>query len=162
MKKYISFTILVVLLLPALVQAANSCSGTSTNNVTALPTCINQIYVWSLGVAALLALMMMVIGSYYYMTAAGNAERSAKGVEIIWSSIIGIAILFGAYLLLNTINPQLVNFQLTKGICYDKNGKATSATQQSQCTGDSKWYTVFDNGTTAAPGPTSPAAPRAP
>ena len=60
----------------------------------------------------LLALLMMVIGGYTYMTAAGNAEKTSKGTEMIWSSVIGLALLFGAYLLLNTINPDLVNFNL--------------------------------------------------
>ncbi len=81
-------------------------------DLTAFPTLISKIYIWSLGVAGLLALLMSVIGAYSYMTAAGNAERASKGTEMIWASIIGLALLFGAYLLLNTINPELVNFRI--------------------------------------------------
>ncbi len=81
-------------------------------DLTAIPTLISKIYIWSLGIAGLLALLMTVIGGYSYMTAAGNAERAQKGTEMIWGAIIGLALLFGAYLLLNTINPNLTNFSV--------------------------------------------------
>ncbi len=84
----------------------------SPDRIGSLPKCVNQIYVWSLGVGVLLALLMMVLGGYYLMTAAGNAEQAAKGKEYITGALIGVTILFAAYLLLNEINPDLVNFNL--------------------------------------------------
>lgn len=90
---------------------------------SALPQCVNQIYVWSLGVASLLALLMIVIGGYQYMTAAGNADQSKGGLEKIWGAIIGLALLFGAYLLLNTINPDLVDFKTNSINCLDSKNK---------------------------------------
>jgi hypothetical protein len=63
-----------------------------------------------LGLAAILALLMIVVGGYITMTSAGNAARASMGKGYITSSIIGLVLLFGAYLLLNTINPDLVNF----------------------------------------------------
>ena len=116
-KKIFVFIFLIALVAPMFAMAATPCTLQSVQNKTGqeksneLPRCINQIYVWSLGVASLLALLMMVVGGYYYMTASGNAEQSSKGVEMIWGAVIGLAILFGAYLLLNTINPDLVNFK---------------------------------------------------
>lgn len=116
MKKTIALIFcLIVLATPLLASAANPCTlqGAATSggaDPAQLPRCVNQIYVWSLGVAALLALLMMIVGGYYYMTSAGNAEQATKGVDMLWSSIIGLALLFGAYLLLNTINPDLVKF----------------------------------------------------
>src|SRR3989344_4343220 len=94
-------------------QTPNPCTKAAINNQDAgssLPKCINQIYVWSLGIGALLALLMTIIGGYTYMTAAGNAEQASTGVSYIWGAVIGLALLFTAYLLLNTINPDLVNF----------------------------------------------------
>ncbi|MDP4001272.1 MAG: hypothetical protein Q8P83_03455 [bacterium] len=82
-------------------------------DTTTLGKMINQIYVWALGLSALLAMLMMVFGGYMVMTAAGNAEQSSKGKDFIWSSIIGMGILFASFLILNTINPDLVNFDLT-------------------------------------------------
>jgi TRAP-type C4-dicarboxylate transport system permease small subunit len=105
MKKIIIILILFVFLLP-LVSYAEDVTGIQISST------INNIYRISLGAAALLALLMMILGGYYYMTAAGNAERSGKGTDIIMSSLLGIVILFCAYVLLRTINPDLVNLKL--------------------------------------------------
>lgn len=113
-KFFLVLIFLIALAGPMLAQAqAQPCTKVPDVPITPqeLPQCINQIYVWSLGAAAIAAFLMMVVGAYYYMTAAGNAERSGKGTQILWSSVIGLVLLFGAYLLLNTINPQLVEFK---------------------------------------------------
>ncbi|OGE73735.1 MAG: hypothetical protein A3I07_03405 [Candidatus Doudnabacteria bacterium RIFCSPLOWO2_02_FULL_42_9] len=121
-KKYLAILLLVLVLLPTVALAqttapGNPCSlaGIKTQTggaASTLPRCVNQIYVWSLGVAVLLALLMIVVGGYYYMTSSGNAEQAAKGKEYITGALIGIVILFTAYILLNQINPDLVNFNL--------------------------------------------------
>jgi hypothetical protein len=67
---------------------------------------------WSLGLSAMLAVVMTVLGGYFVMTARGNAQQAEKGKSFIFSSIVGMFLLMGAYLLLNTINPDLVNFDL--------------------------------------------------
>lgn len=105
MKNIVIIVILFIFLLPS-VSYAEDVTGAQ------LSSTINNIYRISLGAAALLALLMMILGGYYYMTAAGNAERSGKGVDIITSSLLGIVILFCAYVLLRTINPDLVNLKL--------------------------------------------------
>ncbi|HTL39776.1 MAG TPA: hypothetical protein VL306_03115, partial [Methylomirabilota bacterium] len=122
MKKIFLITMLTLILTTPYLAAAQSTTTTnpctvsavqgSSNKLTALPQCINQVYKWSLGIGALLALLMTVIGGYYYMTSAGNAEQASKGTEMIWGAIIGLVLLFGAYLLLNTINPDFVNLKV--------------------------------------------------
>lgn len=100
---------------PFLATAASPCTiaglKANNNNISTLPQCINQIYIWSLGAGALIGFFITVLGGYYYMTSHGNAEQAAKGTELIWSAVIGLAILFTAYILLRIINPDLVNFQ---------------------------------------------------
>jgi len=124
MKKIIALSLLFLLIAPSVAFAQNPCMNTQTGQeaATALPRCINQIYVWSMGVAALLAFLMIVLGGYFIMTAGGNAEQSTKGKGFITSSLMGMVILFAAYLLLNQINPDLVNFNLNslKGLDADK------------------------------------------
>jgi uncharacterized membrane protein YgcG len=121
MKKLVILPIVLLLafaplLAVAQTAAANPCSleqvRSSPDRTTTLPRCVNQIYIWSLGVGVLLALLMVVVGGYHYMTAAGNAEQAGKGKEYITGALVGLAILFTAYLLLNEINPDLVNFNL--------------------------------------------------
>jgi len=107
MRKKITMATFVFLILPAFTLAANKCTGDAK-----IGECVSQVYIWSLGAAGILALLMIVIGGYVTMTAAGNAERATRGKSYITSSLIGLALLIGAYLLLNTINPDLTNFNL--------------------------------------------------
>jgi hypothetical protein len=146
-KKILAILMCGVMLMPLVALAQNNpCSVTDVNlqqnRAAQLPKCINQVYIWSLGLGALLALLMMVVGGYKYMTSSGNAEQAGSGTEMIWAAIIGLAILFGAYMLLNTINPDLVNYRLTPGQCF-ANHKAEYISK-SECTakkGD--WYEAF-------------------
>lgn len=120
-KKILVIIALILLATPLLVFAqtqTNPCTaaalkGKGTDAAkTALPTCISQIYKWSLGIAVILALLMMVLGGYYIMTARGNAEQATKGKEFIESALIGVVLLFAAWLILNEINPDFVDFKL--------------------------------------------------
>lgn len=73
---------------------------------------ISQIYLWALGVSGLLAFIMVIFGGYLIMTAQGNATQVTKGKEFIYGAFIGLALLFGSYFLLSTVNPDLVDFNL--------------------------------------------------
>jgi hypothetical protein len=124
MKKFAILMVLLVLI-PAAVLAQSPASGSNAcnNGSGTLANCVNQLYIWSMGIAAILALLMIVVGGYITLTSAGNAERASRGKNYIVSSITGIILLLGAYVLLRTINPDLVDFgsnctsNLTK--CFD-------------------------------------------
>ncbi|OGI57066.1 hypothetical protein A3B85_02260 [Candidatus Nomurabacteria bacterium RIFCSPHIGHO2_02_FULL_37_13] len=61
-----------------------------------------------IGLSAVMAVVMIVIGGIEYMTSElpGNKE---SGRERIRNAILGLLIALGAYALLNTINPELLN-----------------------------------------------------
>lgn len=110
--KSLPFLLVILLLTPLVVAAqANPCaSGASVN----LGACISRIYIWSLGISGLLAVAMSVFGGYLIMSARGNGAQVSKGKSYIISSLIGMVLLMCAYLLLNTINPELVDFTTPK------------------------------------------------
>jgi hypothetical protein len=108
MKKLFILVLLFALILPQMALAQSPCkAGTGSS----LGRCITQIYTWSLAISAILGILMIIMGGYKVMTAGGNAEQSTSGKNMVLSSIVGICLLFGAYLILNTINPDLVNFR---------------------------------------------------
>lgn len=115
MKKFLVLSALIIIF-PLIASAAspslttNACSG--VGDASSIPKCVNQVYIWSMAVGALLALLMIVVGGIMTLTSAGNAARASRGREYITSSVVGLALLFGAYLLLRTINPDLVNFNI--------------------------------------------------
>ncbi|MDE2018841.1 MAG: hypothetical protein KGJ13_00665, partial [Patescibacteria group bacterium] len=43
---------------------------------------------------------------------AGNPSAVSEGRKYIWSSLLGILLLAGAYIILNTVNPNLLNLNL--------------------------------------------------
>ncbi|HEV8601011.1 MAG TPA: pilin [Patescibacteria group bacterium] len=104
---------IIIIIVPqvTLAQAVNPCSN--QNPTSSIGKCVNQIYLWALGLSGILAVLMMILGGYLVMSAGGNAQQSSKGKEFIMSAIVGLGLLFGSYLILNTINPDLVNFKDT-------------------------------------------------
>jgi hypothetical protein len=77
-----------------------------------LPSYINTIYQFALGISGLLALGMIVAGGVYYTVSAGNSGRQGDAKSMITSAIWGLVLLFGSYLILNTINPQITKMGL--------------------------------------------------
>ncbi|MGE5298176.1 MAG: hypothetical protein ACM3KM_03365 [Acidobacteriaceae bacterium] len=107
--KKLKFLIPAGMLAFPLTSLAATCNFSDGNG---LGQCIGQVYIWGLGAAALLGLLMAIIGGYLVMSARGNAAQASKGKTYLGSSLIGIAILLGAYLLLSQINPDLTNFKI--------------------------------------------------
>ncbi len=82
---------------------------------------LGQIYIWFLGVVGISALFSIVRGGVLYMFSGTNPSRVSEAKKWIWNALFGLLIAAGSYILLNTINPDLVehNFDLGK-IISDK------------------------------------------
>ncbi len=59
----------------------------------------------------LLAVVMLILGGISYMVSAVSPDAKSKAKKRIVGALWGLLILLGSYILLNTINPQLVNFK---------------------------------------------------
>jgi len=106
-------------------------TGESVGNCD-LPTFeeyFSRIFIFVLGIAAILAVVRITIGGIKYMTSsvAGSLE-DAK--EMIRQAIIGLILLLVSYLILNQINPDLLRIGLrsvtTQGqcqVCLDSGGQ---------------------------------------
>ena len=55
---------------------------------------------------------MIVVGGFEYITAGGNESTVGRAKTRITQALLGILLILGSYLILNTINPDLVNFDL--------------------------------------------------
>jgi hypothetical protein len=73
---------------------------------------INQFYQFALLISGLLAFGAIVYGGIKYILAAGNPSGQTEGREWIKSALLGLLLLLGAYLVLNTINPNLTKLSL--------------------------------------------------
>lgn len=75
---------------------------------------IAAVYGWTMGIVGILATVMIVWGGVIYLTAGGTPERISTAKDYITSALAGLLLAFGSYLLLYTINPDLVKFGAMK------------------------------------------------
>ena len=73
---------------------------------------IANFYQYALSIAGILAFGIIVYGGVRYMIAVGNPSGESDAKEWIKAAIMGLLLLAGAYLILNLINPNLVNLTL--------------------------------------------------
>ncbi|MFH1315720.1 MAG: pilin, partial [Candidatus Uhrbacteria bacterium] len=87
--------------------------GQEVAQVNDLAEYVAAWYQWLLYAGVIIAVVMIMIGGVQYMVGKGMGSiDSAK--KRIQSAIIGLVILFGAYVILATVNPQLVLLQIPK------------------------------------------------
>jgi hypothetical protein len=69
---------------------------------------VNSIYVYLAGIGGLIAVMMLVYAGYAYMTSYGDPEKISNAKDIIEKTLISLALLILAAVILKEINPQTV------------------------------------------------------
>lgn len=72
---------------------------------------VNRLYIYALGLVGLTALGAIIFGGVLYTTSAGNPSLQGDAKKRINSALIGLGILLTSYLILYTINPDLVNLR---------------------------------------------------
>ncbi len=112
-------TLLIPLLTPVLVHGANNYVPLSKGLpemsgggfTGGLFTFLNYIFSISIGVAAILAVIMITIGGFKYMT--GNSIPGLSGAkDQIQNAIVGLLIVLTSILILGFINPEIVTLRL--------------------------------------------------
>lgn len=73
---------------------------------------VSGFYQFALMIGGVLAFGAIVYGGILYAASAGNPSKQSEGKEWIKSALFGLLLLAGAYLILYTINPNLVNLGL--------------------------------------------------
>jgi len=73
---------------------------------------VSNFYEFALLIAGVLAFGAIVFGGFLYATSAGNPSRQSDGRSWITSALIGLLLLAGAWIILNTVNPNLTALTL--------------------------------------------------
>jgi len=76
---------------------------------TAFGLNVSNIFDWALGVGSVVALGIIIFGGVMYIASAGNSSRQGEAREWIKAAIYGLILLAVGYLILNTINPAILN-----------------------------------------------------
>lgn len=90
---------------PATSISPSTAASSSSSGIfgDSLPEYISNIYNWSIGVAAGLAVIMLIYAGYLYVTSAGNPESINLAKEIIIGAIAGFVFLILAALILRFV-----------------------------------------------------------
>ena len=89
--------------------------GINTQTSASLPGYINALYTAAISIAAFMAVVKIIFAGVKYMVSdIANTKEDAK--KDIRGALIGLLIVLGAVLILNTINPQLKGLTALDGL----------------------------------------------
>jgi len=70
---------------------------------------IVNILNWMIGLAAVVCVVMLIVGGYSYMTAGGDENKVQTATKTLTNAIIGLAICFIAVMLVNFVLKNFLN-----------------------------------------------------
>lgn len=79
-----------------------------------IPELISAVYKFSIAIASIVAVVIIILQGVRLITSAGNSEATSEAYKKITHAIIGLFIAWGSFLILYTVNPNLVEFNPLK------------------------------------------------
>ena len=73
---------------------------------------IQSNYNYVLSIAAIIAVVMIIVAGFQWVTSGGNSEAISSAKTRIGGALIGLFIAYTSYFILQTISPNLVNLRL--------------------------------------------------
>ncbi|MCD6471246.1 hypothetical protein J7K86_01825 [bacterium] len=113
---------------------------------TTLAKYIVAIYKWSIRAIAILAVIIIMVAGFRWMTAAGNASIISQAKEQIISALIGLILAIGANFLLYFLNPALVRLKSLNLTKIKKQTVPASEVKVEFCLDDNTYDCVNEEG----------------
>jgi hypothetical protein len=140
---------------PALAGFSYTIGGITITDKTTAAELIMYFFNIGIMIGSFLAVVMVIMAGFNYLTSGGNPGKLEESKKRIQNSIFGIVILIGSYLILNTVNPDLMIIKINRLDCSDgivfktKDGLTkclsdSAATLPSYITGINKWNFTKD------------------
>ena len=76
-----------------------------------MPTMARDLYKFLVGSAGMVAVIVMMAGGYLWIFAGGNTARVGQAKDYIGGAVVGLTLALGSYMILNMINPDLINMK---------------------------------------------------
>ena len=73
---------------------------------------VNDFYILALAVSGILAFGAIVLGAVKYAASVGNSTLQGDAKDQIKQALLGLLLLLGAVIILNTINPDLTTLSI--------------------------------------------------
>ncbi len=74
---------------------------------------VQAIYNYGISIGAILATVVLMAAGVVWLTSGGSQSQIGRAKEMITGSLVGLSLLFGSWIILNTINPALVDFRIS-------------------------------------------------
>ncbi len=81
---------------------------------------ISWLFSYSIGIISVLALIAVMIGGFFWIMAGGNPSKVSEAKNWINAAFSGLGLAVGSYLILATINSNLVKFSPIKMVAIKK------------------------------------------
>jgi hypothetical protein len=102
---------------PVNLNANGTCpAGSRDTRATDFYTYVGYLYKFGIAAVGIAALFMIIVGGFMYITSAGNNAKMESAKGVITDAIVGLILALSAYLILYTINPELVNIRPIKSL----------------------------------------------
>ena len=116
MKKHYLVLILFLLIVPFVAGASDwlpKCIADGSCGLDQFWMMFVQIAKWALGLLGVVVLCYFVLGGIIWLTSAGNTNKIKQGRDIMVNTFIGMMIVLGSWLIVNTVIGALGGTQLT-------------------------------------------------
>lgn len=102
---------------PSIGIPGSTFQSTTTVTMTASSTIyiaqyISAFYDYAMGIVGIVAVIVLMIGGIIWLTSGGNPTKIEQAKDLILGSITGVGLLLGSWILLNTVDPNLVKFKI--------------------------------------------------
>ncbi len=87
---------------------------------------INGIYSYMLAISTIVAIIVVIVGGFYYLLGATVGD-ARKGQTLIKDAVGGLVVLYASYFILYTVNPNLVSLRPLRLTSIDSVGITFSA-----------------------------------
>ncbi|MDD2680525.1 MAG: pilin [Patescibacteria group bacterium] len=90
----------------------NATTTMTARSTTYIGQLIKAFYDYGLAIGGILAAVVLMAGGLIWLASGGSSDKITQAKGLIIGSISGIGLLFGAWIILNTVNPDLINFRI--------------------------------------------------
>lgn len=92
---------------------ANQEFSLKERNTSYIGQYISAFYDYAIAIVGIVAVIVLMIGGIIWLTSGGNPSKIGQAKDLIFGSITGVALLLISWIMLNTINPDLVRFKVS-------------------------------------------------
>lgn len=110
-------------------------SITFGTNTRPLGEYIRKVYNYGVGITAILATVVLMIGGFQWIIAGGSGEKIGEAKAWITAALSGLVLALSSYMILNLVNPALVNLKVKEiefikevksGCCFINTGSGVA------------------------------------